>query len=81
MSDFPQQLRRRNAEVPDVYFTLLDVSGMSEILVLNQNTKAKERKSWFISKLKCQKLQILYVQGGGAYGSLRILLQACILPV
>ena len=41
LSDFAQQLSRKNAEVPDIYFTLLDVAGISPTLILNQNAKAK----------------------------------------
>ena len=43
--DFAQQLLRKNSHVPDVYFTLLDVAGISPTRVLNQNSKAKERRS------------------------------------
>ena len=39
--DFPQQLRRKNADVPDIYFTLLDAAGISPTPILNQNAKAK----------------------------------------
>ena len=46
LSDFAQQLRRKNADVPDIYFTLLDAAGISPTLILNQNAKAKERRSW-----------------------------------
>ena len=46
LSDFAQQLRRKNADVPDIYFTLLDAAGFSPTLILNQNAKAKERGSW-----------------------------------
>ena len=46
LSDFGQQLRRKNADVPDIYFTLLDAAGISPTLILNQNAKAKERGSW-----------------------------------
>ena len=45
-SDFTQHLRRENAEVPDIYFTLLDAAGISPSLVFNQNAKAKDRGSW-----------------------------------
>ena len=44
LSDFAQQLRRKNADVQDIYFTLLDAAGISPTLILNQNGKAKERK-------------------------------------
>ena len=40
---FAQQLRRKNAEVPDIYFTLLDAAGISPTPILNQNAKTKER--------------------------------------
>ena len=33
LSDFAQQLRRKNAYVPDIYFTLLDAAGMSPTLI------------------------------------------------
>ena len=46
LSDFAQQLRRKNADVPDNYFTLLDAASISPTLILNQNAKAKERGSW-----------------------------------
>ena len=44
--DFAQQLHHKNAEVPYIYFTLLDAAGISPTLILNQNAKAKERGSW-----------------------------------
>ena len=44
--DFNQHLRRKNADVPDIYFTLLDAAGISPSLVFNQNAKAKCRGSW-----------------------------------
>ena len=43
--DFAQQLRCKNADVPDIYFTLLDAAGLSATPILNQNAKAKERGS------------------------------------
>ena len=51
LSDFAQQLRRKNAYVPDIYFTLLDAAGISPTLILNQNAKAKERGSWVPFKI------------------------------
>ena len=42
--EFPKQLRRKNADVPDIYFTLLDAAGVSLTLILNQKAKPKERK-------------------------------------
>ena len=46
VSDFIQGLRRKNADVPDIYFTLLDAAGISPSLVFNHNAKAKRRGSW-----------------------------------
>ena len=46
ISDFTLHLRRKNADVPDIYFTLLNAAGISPSLVFNQNAKAKERASW-----------------------------------
>ena len=46
LSDFAQQLRRKNADVPDIYFTSLDAAGISPTLILNQNAKAEKRGSW-----------------------------------
>ena len=51
LSDFAQQLRRKNADVPDIYFTLLDAAGLSPTPILNQNAKAKERGSWVLLKI------------------------------
>ena len=45
-SGFTQQLRRKNTDVPGIYFTLLDAAGISPSLVFKQNAKAKERGSW-----------------------------------
>ena len=49
--DFAQQLRRKNADVPDIYLTLLDAAGKTSTLILNQNAKAKERGSWVPFKI------------------------------
>ena len=51
LSDFTQQLCCKNADVPDVYFTLLDSADISPTLILNQNSKAKERGSWVPLKI------------------------------
>ena len=51
LSDFAQQLRRKNADLPHIYFTLLDAAGISPTLILNQNAKAKETGSWVPFKI------------------------------
>ena len=44
--DFTQHLRRKNADVPDIYFTLLEAAGIPHSLVSNQNAQAKDRGIW-----------------------------------
>ena len=51
ISDFTVPLRRKNADVPDIYFTLLDAAGTSPSLVFNQNAKTKDRGSWVLFKV------------------------------
>ena len=46
ISDFTQPLRRKNADVPDIYFTLLDAAGISPPLVFNQYARTKDRGRW-----------------------------------
>ena len=80
LSDFAQKLRRENADISDVYFTLLDAPGLSPTLVLNQNLKAKERgRMVSLSKYEHQKLQRLYMHCSDAYGFVRNLVKTSIL--
>ena len=51
ISDFTLHLRRKNSNVLDIYFTLLDAAGISPSLVFNQNAKAKDRGSWIPFKV------------------------------
>ena len=46
VSDFTLHLRRKNADVPDIFFTLLDAAGISHSLVFNRKAKVKDRGSW-----------------------------------
>ena len=46
ISNFTLHLRRKNADIPDIYFTLLDAAGLSPSLVFKQNAEAKDRGSW-----------------------------------
>ena len=51
LSDFSQQLRRKNADVHDIYFTQLDAAGKNFILVLIKKAeKQKEGGCWVPSK-------------------------------
>ena len=51
LQDFAHHLRRKNADLPDIYFTLLDAADISPSIVLNQNAKAKERGNWILFKI------------------------------
>ena len=51
LSEVVLQLCRKNADVPVIYFTLFDAAGISPTLVLNQNSKTKERGSWVPIKI------------------------------
>ena len=44
LTDFPQTLNRKNAEVPYNYFTLLDAADITPSLVWNKNANEKERE-------------------------------------
>ena len=47
-----KKLHRKSADVPNVYFSLLDSPGMSPTLVLNQNAQTKPKgKLAFIQNL------------------------------
>ena len=50
LSHFVQQLRHKNADVPAIYFTLLDSAVISPTPVRNQIAKGKKRGSWVAFK-------------------------------
>ena len=79
--DFAQQLRRKNADIPDIYFTLLDAAGISPTMILNQKKKQKREEAGFLSKSERQKMHGLYAQADAAYGSVRNLVKASNLSV
>ena len=49
--NFAQQLRRKNVDIPDIYFSLLEAASLSPTLTLNQNAKTKEGGSWVPFKI------------------------------
>ena len=49
--DFTLHLHRKDVDVTDISFSLLDVAGISPSLVFNQNAEAKERGSWVLFKV------------------------------
>ena len=51
LQDFAEHLRKKNADIPDIYFTILDAANISPGEVVNQNAKAKERGNWVPFKI------------------------------
>ena len=51
LTDFAQTLKRKNAEVPDIFFTLLHAADITPSLVLKKNATEKERGSWVPFKI------------------------------
>ena len=76
ISDSTLPLRRKNVDVPDIYFVLLDAAGISPSLVLTRIPKLNIEEAVSLSKSERQKLQRLYTQGAAAYGSVRDLAKA-----
>ena len=81
LSNFAEQLRRKTADVPEIYFTLLDAAGITPTLVLNQSAKPNRGEAGSLSKSKPQNLQRLYTQSAAAFGSVRNLSKASNLSV
>ena len=81
LQNFAQQMRCKNADVPDIYFTLPDTARFSRTRILNQNPKLNKEEAGFFMKTELQKLQGLFTQDGVAYGRLWTLVKASRLPV
>ena len=81
ISDFTLHLRRKNADVPDIYFTLLEAAGISPSLVFTRMRKLETEEAGSLSKYERQKLQRPLTQGAAAYGSVRNLAKTSRLPV
>ena len=81
--DSAQHLRRKNADVPDIYFTLLYLTPLVYLRLWFwiRLPKPRREEAGSLSKSERQKLQRLYTQGGGAYGSVRNLVKANSLSV
>ena len=71
LKDFVQHLKRKNAAIPDIHFTLLDPNSINPDLVINSPAKAKNEEIGSLSKSEWQKLHSFYTQGLAAYGSVR----------
>ena len=85
MSDFAQQLRYENADVPDLYFyfTLFDAAGISPNLVLNEIPKQSQKReeNGVLFKTGMSDTAKLYTHGFAVDGSVRNLVKASNLPV
>ena len=51
LTDFAQTLKRQNANVPDVFFTLLDAADITPRLGSNKNAEEKDGGSWVPFKI------------------------------
>ena len=51
IADFIYSIKRERENFSDIYFTLLDASGISSKLVTNQNAKKKDRGNWIPFKI------------------------------
>ena len=80
ISDFTLYLRRKNVDLPDIYFTLLEAAEYHPFLFLTRLPKLKIEEAGSLSKYERQKLQRMYTQGAAAYGSVRNLAKASRLP-
>ena len=79
-NDF-QQMRQKNAGVPDLYFTLLDAAGFYPTLTRNQNAKAKEREIWVTFTIWISEAARAAYTSGAASGSVHNLVKSSNLPV
>ena len=79
--DFAQHMRRKNADIPDLYFIYLTPLVYLRLWFWIRMPKLKREETGCLSKAERQKLQRLYTQGGAAYGSVRNLVKASNLSV
>ena len=71
LSDFAQQLRRKNADIPDIYFMTFYLTPLVYIPLWFwlRMPKLKRDEARSLSKSERRKLWRLYTQGDAAYGS------------
>ena len=81
ISDFILHLRRKNVDVPDIYFTLLDAAGISPSLVFNHKAKAKDRGSWVLFKVRASEAAKTVHARSCCLRSVRNLAKASTIPV
>ena len=79
--DFAQQLRHKNADVPDIYFSLLDAAGTSPTLIQIQDAKLKREEAGCLFKIWSSEAAKVVHRVVLPKGSVRNLKKASILPV
>ena len=50
-ADFIFALKRKNVDFPDIYYTILDATGINPQKVINTDAKSKDRGSWIPFKI------------------------------
>ena len=50
-ADFIFALERKNVDFPDIYYTILDATGINPQNVINKDAKSKDRGSWITFKI------------------------------
>ena len=50
-TDFIYALKRKNIAFPDIYYTILDATGISPSKIVNKDAKSKDRGSWIPFKI------------------------------
>ena len=51
-ADFNFALKRKNVDFPDIYYTILDATGINPQKVINKDTNSKDRGSWIPFKIR-----------------------------
>ena len=50
-ADFIFALKRKNVDFPDIYYTILDATGINAQKKINKDAKSKDRGSWIPFKI------------------------------
>ena len=50
-AEFIFALKRKNVDFPDIYYTILDATGINPQKIINKDAKSKDRGSWIPFKI------------------------------
>ena len=50
LKDFAQRLKRKNATIHNIYFTLLNAASITPDIVVNSHAEGEERGAWILFK-------------------------------